>query len=70
MLSDKKELMDLIARKFVKSEQEKELNCEKFLHAVKIFVNEPAKDVYMKEIKKEFNGRNLEEWYTYLKSQN
>ena len=71
LMGDKKELMDLIARKLVSKTDEMETDyCEKFLHAVKIFVNEPAKDVYMKEIKKEINGKNLEEWYTYLKSQN
>ena len=68
-MADKKELMDLISRKLTRTEKETDY-CEKFLHAVKIFVNEPAKDVYMKEIKKEYKGKTLEEWYTVLKSQN
>ena len=70
LMGEKQELMDLIARKLAKTDEKETDYCEKFLHAVKIFVNEPAKDVYMKEIKKEIHGKNLEEWYTYLKSQN
>ncbi len=67
MSQEHSEVAELLQRKLANKNPKERNHCEKFLQAIKVWTQEPARDAYVKSIRATHKGLTLIEWTNHMR---